>query len=165
MSVSLDGFNPMAPENQGSRNVLPKGAYRCVLVDAQRKATSDGSGAYLNCEFAILDGEFQNQRIFTKLNLWLHPSKEMAIKIAKGQLSELCRAVNCLTPKDTTELYNKPVMVRVTIKSDDEYGDQNNVTGFKACQVHSTAQTQPAQSAQSHHTLVPQSANQPGTVW
>lgn len=135
MSVSLEGFDPTAPENQSSR-CIPKGEYRCVMVTAERKPTNDGSGAYLNCEFQILDGEYQNQRIFCRLNLWLDRSKDKAIKIAKGQLSELCRSVNVLTPKDTSELCNKPLIVKVKIRESSDYGDQNEVTGFKAAQVH-----------------------------
>lgn len=144
--ADLTGFDAQAPENQNSR-CLPKGEYRCVMVASERKATNDGTGHYLNCEFSILDGEYQNQKIFCKLNVWLHPSKEKAIKIAKGQLSELCRAVNVLTPKDTSELHGKPLIVKVTIKTSDDYGDQNNVVGFKACQIHQVAPAQPQAQA------------------
>lgn len=144
--ADLTGFDAQAPENQSSR-CLPKGEYRCVMVNSERKATNDGTGHYLNCEFAILDGEFQNQRIFCKLNVWLHPSKATAIKIAKGKLSELCRAVNVLTPKDTSELHGKPLIVKVTIKTSDDYGDQNDVVGFRACQLHQVA-APPARAVQ-----------------
>jgi hypothetical protein len=140
--ADLTGFDAQAPENQNSR-CLPKGEYRCVMVNSERKATNDGTGHYLNCEFAILDGEYQNQKIFCKLNVWLHPSKEKAIKIAKGQLSELCRSVGVLTPKDTSELHGKPVIVKVTIRTSDDYGDQNNVVGFKGCQLHQVAAPPP----------------------
>jgi hypothetical protein len=156
--ADLSGFDALAPENQNSR-CLPKGEYRCVMVASERKATNDGTGHYLNCEFSILDGEYQNQKIFCNLNVWLHPSKEKAIKIAKGQLSELCRSVGVLTPKDTSELHGKPLIVRLVIKTSDEYGDQNAVVGFKACQLHQVAAPPPPPVAQT------ESKQAVGGVW
>lgn len=142
--ADLSGFNALAPENQNNR-CLPKGEYRCVMVDCKEKTTKDGTGRYLNSEFSILDGEHQNKKIFCKFNIWLDPSKEEAIRIAKAQLSELCRAINVPTPRDTSELCGKPVIVKLTIKSSDDYGDQNNVVGFKAAQLHQVTTPPPQQ--------------------
>lgn len=163
MSVDLQGFDPTAPENQGC---LPKGEYRCVMVKSERKATNDGTGHYLSCEYQILDGEYQNQRIFQNLNLWLDSSKSTAIKIARGQLSELCRAINVLTPKDTSELHNKPVIVKVNVRESDEYGSQNNVTGFKAAQVHTVGSPPIAAAAAGPPGAPALPGSHPaGTVW
>ncbi len=114
--ADLGGFDANDPKNKAPSNALPKGEYKAVLVKSERKATSAGDGFYLDCDFQIVSGEFQNKHIFHKLNLWLHPSKSQAIQIAKGQLSELCRAVGVPNPKDSSDLHNKAVIIKLTVK-------------------------------------------------
>jgi hypothetical protein len=132
-SFGDNGFDSTAKENQKENNALPAGDYPAVLVATEKKQTKDDSGSYLKMDFQIIRGEFQNQHIFTNLNLWLAQTdekKKMAIKIAKGQLSELCRAVGVGTPKDSTELHGVPLLIRLNVKENGEYGMQNNVTKF-----------------------------------
>lgn len=126
-----DGFDSTAKENQKVNNALPAGEYHAVLVASEKKTTKDGSGAYLDCQFQIASGEFQNRRVMQKFNLWLaltDDKKRMAVQIAKGQLSELCRAVGVLNPKDSTELHGIPMMIKLNCKENGEYGMQNNIT-------------------------------------
>lgn len=125
-------FDSLAPENQSERSVVPAGKYEVIAIASEVKPTNDGTGRYLNVQFQITKGEQQNRRIFHKFNLWLSPEKEKAINIAKGQFSEFCRAVGVLTPRDSSELHNKPCIIRVTAKDDPQYGPQNNVSGFEA---------------------------------
>lgn len=127
------GFDSTAKENQRVNNALPAGEYHAVLVASEKKATKLGDGAYLDCQFQIASGEFQNRRVMHKFNLWLaltDDKKRMAVQIAKGQLSELCRAVGVLNPKDSTELHGIPMMIRLNCKENGEYGMQNNITKF-----------------------------------
>jgi hypothetical protein len=135
-SFGEQGFNAEAPENnEATRQVLPAGEYDVIVVNSQKKETRAGTGAYLSLEMQITSGEFQNRRLFHNLNLWLREDsddRKMAVKIAKGQLSELCRAVGVLTPRDSSELHNKPLRVKVTVKESAEYGPQNNVKKFSA---------------------------------
>jgi len=132
-SFGDNGFDSTAKENQKENNALPAGDYPAVLVASEKKQTKDDSGSYLKMDFQIIRGEFQNKHIFTNLNLWLAQTdekKKMAVKIAKGQLSELCRAVGVGTPKDSTELHGVPIMIRLNAKENGEYGMQNNITKF-----------------------------------
>lgn len=128
------GFDSTAKENQKVNTCLPAGEYPVVLVASERKATKDDSGAYLKMDFQITRGEFQNQHLFQNLNLWLantDEKKRTAIQIAKGQLSELCRAVGVGTPKDSAELHGVEMMVRINAKENGEYGLQNNITTYR----------------------------------
>lgn len=145
-SFGDDGFDSNAKENQKESNALPAGDYPAVLVASERKQTKDESGSYLKMDFQIIRGEFQNQHIFMNLNLWLAQTdekKKMAIKIAKGQLSELCRAVGIGTPKDSTELHGIPLLVRLNVKENGEYGMQNNVTKFSPMPIAASAKEDP----------------------
>ncbi len=128
-----EGFDSNAKENQKVNTCLPAGEYSAVLVASEKKATKDDGGSYLKMDFQIVRGEFQNQHIFQNLNLWLaltDDKKRTAVQIAKGQLSELCRAVGVGTPKDSTELHGIELMIRINAKENGEYGMQNNITKY-----------------------------------
>jgi hypothetical protein len=72
--------------------------------------------------------------VFDLLNLW-NPNPK-AVTIARGTLSAICRAVNVLTPKDTSELHNKPLRITVGIqKGEGDYNDQNKIKSYKPRQV------------------------------
>lgn len=129
-------FDANDPANKKPNNVIPKGHYPMVMIASEKAATKDNTGHYLKCTFQIVSGEFQNRQLFQNLNLWLAPindKKKEAIQIAKGQFSELCRAINVLSPTDSAQLHNKKFIGVVTVKGkeEDEYGIQNNITGFK----------------------------------
>lgn len=136
------GFDANAKENNET-NVLPAGDYDVVLVKSEQKTTKDGTGKYLSLDFQVTTGERQNAHIFTNLNLWLKEiddKKRTAVKIAKAQLSELCRAVNVLNPKDAAELHNKPLRVKVAIReASGEFPAQNNITKFKPREFNAVA--------------------------
>jgi hypothetical protein len=140
------GFDATAKENQKVSNCLPAGEYPAVLVASEKKQTKDGSGHYLKMDFQITSGEFQNQHIFSNCNLWLaltDDKKRTAVQIAKGQLSELCRAVGVLNPKDSKELHGIPLMIKLNAKENGEYGMQNNITKFSPAPQRSSAQQIP----------------------
>lgn len=137
-------FDANAKENNQS-SVVPTGEYRMVLVKSERKPTKDDTGAYLNCEFKIASGEYQNRTVFHMFHLW--NKSEKAVTIAKGQFSELCRAVGILTPKDSSELHNRPFLGKVNAKDDPGYGMRNEMKGYKPVQMSAPVQTEPAPQA------------------
>ena len=142
------GFDAKAPENNAS-NVIPKGEYPAILIKSELKDTANGKGKRLNLDFQILSGEFQNKRIFESLNIYLRRNEfktiaewETALKaddktlqavtIARGQMSELCRAVNVTNPQDSSELHNKPVIIKVGIQeANADFPAKNKITGYK----------------------------------
>jgi len=129
-SLGDGGFDAAAPENQKTSSVVPAGEYPAIMIESEKVATKASDGHYLKTQWQIVKGEFQNRRIFCNFNLWLNPSKELAIQIGKGQFSECCRAVNVLNPKDSSELHNKVCIVKLKIVKDDQYGDKNEITKF-----------------------------------
>lgn len=126
---NLEGFDARTVEPSAGFDPLPAGDYEAVIVASERKATAAGDGHYLKLQFQILNGLYQNRVLFENLNLWnKHPK---AVEIAKGNLSAICRALNILTPKDSADLHNKPLKIRVKITKDGEYGEQNKITAYK----------------------------------
>jgi hypothetical protein len=77
----------------------------------------------------VLGGQYQNKHLFDRLNL--QNASDQAVQIARGTLSAICRAVGVMTPKDSSELHNKPLRVKVTVKKSDDYGEQNEVKAYK----------------------------------
>jgi hypothetical protein len=126
------GFDANAPENQRKNFVVPAGEYTAIMVESEKKPTNAGDGFYLNTKWQIVSGEFQNRMVFQKYNLWLAAEKTTAIQIARGQFSECCRAVGVATPKDSSELHNRPVTIKLKVKKDDQYGDSNEIIGYKS---------------------------------
>ena len=126
--ADLGGFNAMevAPV---SFDVLPAGEYDVVIIASTMKPTSNRTGKYLELELQVLSGEYQNRKLWDRLNL-TNPS-DKAVQIARGTLSAICRAVGVLTPKDSSELHNKPMRAKVVVKHDEEYGDKNEIKAYK----------------------------------
>ena len=133
-SLGDSGFDATAPENQRTSSVIPAGEYPAIMIESERKPTNAGDGHYLKTRWQIVKGEFQNRQIFKNFNLWLPPQKEQALQIARGEFSEFCRAVGVANPKDSSELHNKPCMVKVKVRIDKsgQYDDQNDISAFKA---------------------------------
>jgi hypothetical protein len=128
MNGNLTGFdaNNVQPN---SFDVLPAGEYEAVIVSSVIQPTTKGDGRYLKLELQILNGEFQNRKLWDNLNLW-NPSAK-AQEIARGTLSSICRAVGVLTPNDSSDLHNKPLRIKVKVEKSDEYGEQNKVVAYK----------------------------------
>lgn len=110
---------------------IPNGTYLACVVDSAMKPTKAGNGEYLQLEFEILDGPFKGRHLWDRLTL-RHPS-QVAVQIAQGKLSALCRAVGVLTPGDSIELHNLPLVVKVKCKKRDDTGElSNEITAYEA---------------------------------
>lgn len=138
-------YDATAKENNPD-SVIPAGEYRMTLVKSEKKRTKSGDGEYLNCEFRVTSGEHQNAVIFQMFHLW--NKSEKAVGIARGQFSELCRAVGVLSPKDSSELHNRPFIGKVKVRDDDEFGKKNEMRGYEAVQANPVIeQVAPTQQA------------------
>jgi hypothetical protein len=127
--ANLSGFDASKVE-PNDFGVIPPGDYEACIVNSEMKATKDGTGQYLNLEIQIVGGQYQNRKLFEKLNLV--NKNDQAVTIAKGTLSAICRAVNVLTPNDSSELHNKTFRVAVGVRKNDYKGDmENHVKSFK----------------------------------
>ena len=104
-------------------------------------STKSGSGAYLELTFQIVEGEVKNRLLWARLNL--DNPNAMAVKIARAELSSLCRAVGVLEPKDSCELHNLPVVLSVKQKTDADGEVRNEIKGYSKRE---TSAARPAQS-------------------
>lgn len=143
--ASLSGFDASKVE-PSDFGIIPVGDYEACIVNSEMKPTKDGQGQYLNLEIQIVGGQYQNRKLFEKLNLV--NKSDTAVTIAKGTLSAICRAVGVLTPNDSSDLHNKTFRIAVGSKKSDYSGEmENKIKSFKprasgpVVQVEPTLQT------------------------
>jgi len=120
---------------------LPAGWYNVMITDSEMKQTKAGTGYYLQLTLQVLDGQYANRKLFERLNL-VNPNPT-AQEIAQQTLSAICHATGVLQITDSVQLHNKPMAVKTTVKHDEQYGDKNEIKGYKATEAQ---QAPPAQA-------------------
>lgn len=128
--ADLRGFDAQTVEPNDSFDPIPNGDYLCIITASEMKPTKAGDGAYLELEMQVLEGPYQGRKLWDRLNL--NNANDTAVKIAKGTLSAICRAVGVLQPKDSCELHDLPLLVKVACKKRDDTDELTNVVkGYK----------------------------------
>lgn len=125
-------FDATTVAPQDTFDCLPAGIYIAQATDSEIKPLKSGNGSALNFTFTVLDGQFAGRKLFARLNI--QHSNKTAEDIAQKQLSQLCHAAGVLKVSDSSQLHNKPVKIKVSIRKDDsgQYGDQNEIKAFEA---------------------------------
>jgi hypothetical protein len=127
--ANLGNFNANEVEPAATFDAIPAGKYLAAITESEIKPTKNGSGSYLQLTFTILEGEYRNRVLWARLNLV--NSNATAVKIARGELSAVCRAVGVLTPKDSVDLHNIPLVITVKVKNREDTGElTNEIKGF-----------------------------------
>jgi hypothetical protein len=144
MSVDLNGFDANEVEPSSSLDPVPNGEYTAIGVDSEFKQTKKGDGEYLQFTWEIVEGQYRGRRLFDRLNL--KNSNETAVKIAQSTLSAICRAVGVMRPKDSAELHNKPLKIKVVVKErDDKPGSYSNeLKGYESVTASNGGGAKPA---------------------
>lgn len=138
--ADLNGFDANTVE-PASFDVIPAGSYEAVITESEMKPTTTG-GEMLVLSLQILNGEHQNRKVWDRLNL--KNKNDTAVQIAKGTLSSICRAVGVMTPKDSSELHNKPMLIKLGIQpAKGDYGESNTIKSYKPRAAGAIPQTQP----------------------
>ena len=127
--ANLNGFNANEVEPSVAFEPVPAGKYLAAITASEMKATKKGDGSYLQLEFTILDGDGKGRKVWDRLCI-THPNQQ-TVKIARGNLSAICRAVGVMQPKDSVELHNLPLVITVKLKKREDTGDlTNEVKGY-----------------------------------
>ena len=123
--ATLNNFDANQVDPSVALDPLPAGKYLAVVSESELKPTKTGGGKYLQLTFQIIDGEFKGRLVWARLNL--ENKSEMTVKIARGELSAVCRAVGVMQPRDSVELHNVPLEINVGLKKRDDNGEFTNV--------------------------------------
>lgn len=131
MSMNLSGFDAQTVEPTASYEPLPAGWYKAVFTESEEKPTKAQTGSYLQLTAEIIEGEHQGRKLIERLNL--NNPNSTAVEIAQRTLSGICRAIGVMTPRDSTDLHDKPFMVKVAVKpGDGQYGPSNEIKEYAA---------------------------------
>jgi len=113
----------MTEDKENNFDVIPNGEYIAHVKNSEIRQTKNGNDM-LMLTWEILDGEFKGRLIFENLNLW-HPKSQVKA-IAQGAMNSICQATgNEQGIKDSSQLHNKAIIIKVVEKDDEVYGKMN----------------------------------------
>ena len=129
--MDLNGFDANAVEPNTSYEPLPAGWYTCIIASSEEKPTKAQTGSYLQLNLQVVDGPHQGRTVFERLNL--NNPNAVAVDIAQKTLSSICRAVGVMMPRESSELHDKPMSVKVKIEpASNGYDASNSVAAYEA---------------------------------
>jgi hypothetical protein len=141
--ANLNGFNANQVEPAADFEPIQAGKYVAVVTASEMKPTKNGNGSYLELTFQVIEGEYKNRLLWARLNL--DNPNPLTVKIARSELSALCRAVGVMEPKDSCELHNLPLVISVRQKTDADGEVRNEIKGYAKREAAGGAR--PAQNA------------------
>ena len=133
------------PEDQGDFSPIPAGEYHVKVNDAEICNTKAGNGQYIKLRLDVVGPSHQGRVIFSNINI--QNASQKAEEIGRQQLGAIMRAINLPALQDTDQLIGGELVVKVSIRKSEEYGDQNEVKSYKA--IGGSAAPAPSQPAQS----------------
>jgi hypothetical protein len=127
--AELNNFDANVIEPTGRFDPLPLGEYPVMISASEMKTTKNGEGQYLQITFDVVEGEYAGRKVFDRLNLV--NKNEQTQEIAQRALSAICRCVGILHPKNSEELHDKPMVIKVGIRpAKDGFEESNSVKGY-----------------------------------
>jgi len=128
--ANLNGFDANQVDPTFGFDPIPAGDYLAIITESAFKDTKSGSGKFLEVKFEVIDGPHKGRNLWARLNL--DNANETAVKIAKAELSAICRAVGVLQPKDSCDLHNLPLTLTVKCRKREDNGEiTNEIKGYR----------------------------------
>lgn len=120
-------FNGAGQEAMDDFSVVPADTYNVQIIKSEVVKTKAGDGTLLKTQYKIIDGKFKGRIIFGQYNL-TNPNPQ-AVEISKKQMKTLCDAVGKPDGvKDSVELHNIPLQIKVSVKpAQGVYAEQNDI--------------------------------------
>lgn len=107
---------------------VPAGVYRVVIIESDTRPNKKGNGSYIMLNTEIVAGDFKGRRVRDYLNV--EHEQEVTQERAREKWMAVKAAVKVLTPEDTSEVHNIPLLVKVAVKNDPQYGQQNRIDAY-----------------------------------
>ncbi len=127
--ANLGNFDASKVDPVSSFDPIPAGKYLAAIVASEMKPTKSGNGHFLELTFEFGEGPYKGRKLWARLNLD-NPNPQ-AVQIARGELSAVCRAVGVLQPRDSAELHNLPLAIKVTCRKRDDGEVSNEIRGYE----------------------------------
>ena len=127
--ADLRGFDAKEVDPASDFDPVPAGKYVAAIIASEMKPTKAGTGQFLELTFQVLEGDYKNRLLWTRLNL--DNPNATAVQIARAELSAICRAIGVMAPNDSVELHDLPLVINVRCKRRDDTGDiTNEIKGY-----------------------------------
>jgi hypothetical protein len=141
--ANLAGYNAANHEPMSEFTLMPDGEYRAIATESEFKATKQGNGEYLQITWEFIDEPYRKRKTWSRLNL-MNPNAT-AVEIAQRELSSICRAVGILTPKDSSELHGRPIILKIGHETRKDNGEvSNRIKGYASVDAGGSNATPPA---------------------
>lgn len=121
------------PKSDRNFYPLPEGWYTATITGAEVKKTKAGTGEYIAVRYDITGPTHQGRVVFANLNI-KNPNPK-AEEIGRQQLGELMRAIGLARVTDTDQLIGGSLGLKLAVVKSEQYGDSNDVKGFKSLTV------------------------------
>lgn len=118
------------PVSTMSNEPVPAGWYNVKVHSAEVKNTKAGTGQYIAVRYDILGPTHQGRVVFGNINI-KNPNPK-AEEIGRQQLGDLMRSIGLARVTDTDQLIGGNLKIKVAVSASEQYGDSNEVKGFKA---------------------------------
>jgi len=129
--MDLNGFDANNVEPNAPREPVPAGWYKAVITSSEEKPTKAQTGSYLQMGIEIIDGDHAGRKVTERLNL--NNPNITAVEIAQRTLSSICRATGVMTPRQSDDLHDKPMMIKIAVKpAEGAYSASNEIKGYEA---------------------------------
>lgn len=134
MAAFEQGFDAEQVEPAKALDPIPAGEYVCVITDSEEKENSKKTGSYVQFTLEVIEGDHKGRKQYSRLNL--NNPNDQAVSIARAELAAICRAVGVMKPKDSADLHNLKLKVKVGLERRKDTGELTNVVkGFSPCEA------------------------------
>ena len=118
------------PVGENNFDPLPAGWYSARITKTEVKNTKTGAGKYIAVRYDILGPTHQGRVVFGNLNIKNQSTK--AEEIGRQQLGEIMRAIGVARVTDSDQLVGGNLMIKISLTTSEQYGEGNDIKGFKA---------------------------------
>jgi hypothetical protein len=146
MAFLNETFNVANLPQGNNYDAIPAGWYSAVIAGAEIKKTSAGTGSFISVRYNITGPSHQGRAVFGNLNI-KNPTPK-AEEIGRQQLGDIMRSIGLKEVTDTDQLIGGRLEIKLAIRKDEQYGDGNEIKGFRSLSGSipaSVSQTAPAE--------------------
>lgn len=118
------------PQSDRSYDPIPEGWYDVEIKGAELRTTKAGTGQYIAVRYDVTGPTHAGRVVYGNLNV-SNPNPK-AEEIGRQQMGELMRSIGLPVLQDTDQLVGGRLSIKVSIRKSEQYGDSNDVKGFKA---------------------------------
>ena len=105
--------------------VIGTAPYTATITHSEEKENSKKTGTYLVLVFTILEGPEKGGNVWVNLNL-NNPSA-VAVRISRSTLKDICNALGGVSPVDSSDLHDIPLVIHVDREKRADNGQMKNI--------------------------------------